>query len=440
MEPGLTYKCYEGNWDSLPEVIISAPSYKGVVDSFGIPQCLRYRKTGYIIVYDGYIQIDQDGDYNFCINTVAGRRLKVDGKTIINNNHTDTNPGFPLAIPYESRGVISLKKGTHPIHLVFNTNRFTSNPFLKVEYGSAVIEAVEIPSKILYHHQTVPTSRPVLDNGNLSKGTSPTLNLILRSQVIDKDKQMLYWRVVNTPVQWRTDETLIIIKDMWNKHWCFNGADIIQQMFPRFNEVIHHARSLGVQIVHVPSSPAIHSYHRHPSYDYMLKFPQFPLPEFVDHDDYPMPLNVDDAGANGPILEIGRQPDGYSQIKDIDIVFETNGLKDGICETFELVWNMMVSKDIKNVILTGCATNMCLMNKPLGIRNLVSHGINVVVVRDMTNPMYNPASPPYVNMPEANKMMSEYFEKFWCPTIGSDEILSSEKMFDIHKICDMVVS
>ena len=43
----------------------------------------------------------------------------------------------------------------------------------------------------------------------------------------------------------------------------------------------------------------------------------------------------------------------------------------------------------------------------------------------MTLRMYNPASPPYVNMPEATKMMTEYHEEFWCPTITGDEILRS---------------
>lgn len=47
------------------------------------------------------------------------------------------------------------------------------------------------------------------------------------------------------------------------------------------------------------------------------------------------------------------------------------------------------------------------------------------LARDMTRPLYNPASPPYVNMPEATKMMTEYYEKFCCPTITGDEILKS---------------
>lgn len=106
---------------------------------------------------------------------------------------------------------------------------------------------------------------------------------------------------------------------------------------------------------------------------------------------------------------------------------EEDGVKDGICEPFGPVWNLMQAKGIRNVIITGCSTNMCVMGKPLGIRNWVQRGINVLLVRDLTRPMYNPASPPYVNMKEATRMMTEYIEKFWCPTVGSEEILQSAR-------------
>ena len=138
-----------------------------------------------------------------------------------------------------------------------------------------------------------------------------------------------------------------------------------------------------------------------------------------------MPLNVDDQGANGPILDVGTESRGYAQIEGLDIVFEVNGPKDGICEPLEPVWNLMQARGIRHVIVAGTAANMCVMGKSLGIRNLVSHGIEVVAAWDMTRPCYNPASPPYVNMPEATRMMAEYYEKFWCPTITGAEILKS---------------
>jgi hypothetical protein len=168
-------------------------------------------------------------------------------------------------------------------------------------------------------------------------------------------------------------------------------------------------------------------YYQHPAYKYMATFPARAVPPARPHPEYPLPLNVDDGGAHGAIVEVGTRATGYAQIEGLDIVFEEDGVKDGICEPIEPVWNLMQAKGIRNVIITGCSTNMCVMGKPLGIRNWVQRGINVVLVRDLTRPMYSPASPPYVNLDVATKMMTDYVEKFWCPTVASEEILNSAR-------------
>ena len=223
------------------------------------------------------------------------------------------------------------------------------------------------------------------------------------------------------------DETMLIIIDMWNKHWALNGAEAAKEMMPRFNEVVKHARSLGVQIVHSPTEPAMGPNYSHPAHKHLSTFPHVPLPPALPHEDYPMPLNVDDMGANGPVLDVGTAANGYAQIEGLEIVFEPDGPQDGIGEPLQPVWNLMQARGIRHVIVTGCAANMCVMSKPLGIRNLVRHGLDVVLARDMTRPMYNPASPPYVNTPEATKMMTDYYEKFWCPTITGEAILGSAR-------------
>ena len=76
---------------------------------------------------------------------------------------------------------------------------------------------------------------------------------------------MSYWQVVETPVHWRADDTMLVIVDKWNKHWCTNGCEAPREMLPRFNEVVKHARNLGVQIIHSPTEPAMGLYYSHPS-------------------------------------------------------------------------------------------------------------------------------------------------------------------------------
>ena len=55
-------------------------------------------------------------------------------------------------------------------------------------------------------------------------------------------------------------------------------------------------------------------------------------------------------------------------------------------------WNILHAGGIKNVVLLGVHTNMCVVGRPFGLRQLVRGGRhNVVLMRDMTDTMYNPA-------------------------------------------------
>ncbi|MBE0697009.1 MAG: hypothetical protein IH586_08800 [Anaerolineaceae bacterium] len=49
----------------------------------------------------------------------------------------------------------------------------------------------------------------------------------------------------------------------------------------------------------------------------------------------------------------------------------------------------------------------------------------VALVRDLTDAMYNPAQAPYVSHDEGTRLVIEYIEKFWCPTV-----LSTLQSFD----------
>ena len=46
------------------------------------------------------------------------------------------------------------------------------------------------------------------------------------------------------------------------------------------------------------------------------------------------------------------------------------------------------------------------------------------LLRDLTDTMYNPALPPYVDHQEGTRLVVEFIEKFWCPTVHSRDILA----------------
>src|SRR5262249_10248010 len=87
------------------------------------------------------------------------------------------------------------------------------------------------------------------------------------------------------------------------------------------------------------------------------------------------------------------------------------------------IWNLMEQRGIKNVILVGVHTNMCVLGRPFGLRQMAKNDKNVVLMRDMTDTMYNPKKWPYVSHFRGTDLIVEHIEKFVCPTVTSDQIL-----------------
>ena len=54
---------------------------------------------------------------------------------------------------------------------------------------------------------------------------------------------------------------------------------------------------------------------------------------------------------------------------------------------------------------------------------MVRWGFTVALVRDLTDAMYSPAHPPYVSHDAGTQLTVAFVEKFWCPTILSQDLL-----------------
>lgn len=52
---------------------------------------------------------------------------------------------------------------------------------------------------------------------------------------------------------------------------------------------------------------------------------------------------------------------------------------DGISDSGEEIYNFCVQQGIKNIVMMGVHTNMCVLGRPFGIRQLVKLGRNVVL-------------------------------------------------------------
>ena len=75
-----------------------------------------------------------------------------------------------------------------------------------------------------------------------------------------------------------------------------------------------------------------------------------------------------------------------------------------------------------NVILNGVHVNMCASGRPFGLRQLARNGKHVVLMRDLTDSMYNPARWPFVSHVRGMELFIQHAEKHICQTVTSDQI------------------
>jgi nicotinamidase-related amidase len=241
--------------------------------------------------------------------------------------------------------------------------------------------------------------------------------------------------------QWSPNQTAVIVCDMWDAHESLNAVRRLEEVAPRMNQVLENARNRGVLIVHAPSS-CMERYQGHPARRRAQEAPRATnLPEAIgewcrkipseERGKYPVDQSdsakdddpVEDEQWHQRLVGMGRDPDGPWKAQNSLLKIHD---EDAISDSGVEIWNLLEHRGIKNVILLGVHTNMCVLGRPFGLRQMAKNGKNVVLMRDMTDTMYNPEKWPYVTHFVGTELIVEHIEKFVCPTITSVDFLGGE--------------
>ncbi|HEV7224378.1 MAG TPA: cysteine hydrolase family protein [Pirellulales bacterium] len=251
-----------------------------------------------------------------------------------------------------------------------------------------------------------------------------------RQKSIEGPRQRRQFQLVEETVEWDPRQTALIVCDMWDDHWCQGAARRVAELAGPLNRVVDEARRQGVFIIHAPSTTV----------DFYADLPQrkraqaaplakTPVPLasdmrwgtcwcWPDKDREPdLPIDDSDMGCDCREKCEIRAP-WTRQIASIDI-----DEADAISDNGQEVFNLLRQRGTKHVIMTGVHLNMCVLGRPFAIRQLVRLGFDVVLVRDMTDTMYNSQKKPFVDHFTGTDLVVEHVEKYWCPTIASVDLV-----------------
>lgn len=241
---------------------------------------------------------------------------------------------------------------------------------------------------------------------------------------------------------WNAAETAVIVCDVWDRHHCLNAVRRMEEFLPRLQQVLDEARRRGAIIIHSPSD-CMPAYQNHPARQRAMAVPvassqppeiRFWCSQIPAEEQAVWPIDQSDGGEDDDPTEHARwaaqlTAEGRnaalpwkSQHPNIQIDAAT----DYISDRGEEVWNILESHGIRNVILTGVHTNMCVLGRPFGLRQMVRAGKQVALVRDLTDCMYNPKRWPYVDHFTGNDSVIAHIEQFVCPTITSDQLVGGK--------------
>lgn len=211
--------------------------------------------------------------------------------------------------------------------------------------------------------------------------------------------------------------TAIIVTDMWDRHWCRGATQRVRAIAVRMEPLIEQARREGILVIHAPSD-TMSFYKNAPGRLFAETAPKALPPPEKEIKDGPLPIDDSDGGCDTPG---DREHKVWS--RETPLLHIAPG--DVISDKGTEIYNVLHARHIDTILYMGVHANMCILNRTFGIRQMTRWGMRCILVRDLTDAMYNPASPPRVSHARGTELVIEFIERYWAPTTTSADLLSA---------------
>ena len=247
-------------------------------------------------------------------------------------------------------------------------------------------------------------------------GNATTTRLRLRTRV-EPFKGSGRWEEVYFEKSLGVPETAILICDMWDKHWCRGATQRVEVLARRMAPLVERARAHGIQIIHAPSD-TMDFYKDYPQRRSIVGLPRVEPPTALGLSDPALPIDDSDEGCDTPgdqVYKAWTRQNAAIPIAGDDVISD-NGKE---------IYSLLHARGIKTLLVMGVHTNMCILNRSFAIKQMTNWGIACVLIRDLTDTMYDPHDRPYVPHEQGTALVVEHIEKYWCPTTRSEDLLTA---------------
>lgn len=247
-----------------------------------------------------------------------------------------------------------------------------------------------------------------------SAGVSSNMHLILHKRV-QTHRGIAAWNEVNFEQTFASSKSAIVVTDMWDKHWCRGATERVGRIAMRMEPLLERARASGILIIHAPSETmsfyaesegrklALSAPHEEPPFTAPLPNPSLPIDDSNGGCDTPGDTAHRAWSRETPLLTIAPG--------------------DVISDSGREIYNVLRQRGIDTLFYMGVHANMCILNRSFGIRQMKQWGIHCILVRDLTDVMYEPSSRPFVSHAAGTELVVRYIEQNWAPTVTSAQIM-----------------
>ena len=248
-----------------------------------------------------------------------------------------------------------------------------------------------------------------------SRSDDRAMRLPLRSR-LEVFKGSGVWQEVSFTREFPVRQTAILICDMWDNHWCKGAARRVAELAVRMQPVLDQARSGGIQIIHAPSE-VMDFYKDSPARRRIQELPQVTPPPSIALSDPPMPIDFKDGGCDthDSFYKAWTREIATLKIRDGDVISD-KGTE---------IYSFLRHQNIQSLLVMGVHTNMCVLNRQFAIRQMTRWGVHCVLMRDLTDSMYDPEKEPHVTHPQGTELVIEHIEKYWVPSAVSGDLVKA---------------